>query len=197
MKNGLLIWNVVLSLVVGLLLFLQFRPKKNSTDKEKISANNTITDSFFRIAYFEMDSVEANYNLVKDVKAEIDEKEIENNIRKNKLDQIVKNKFKEYTQKTPLTQEDEAAAQNVIKQLNDSITIQKQEIEQDQQAFVMLKKLELKKKIGEFITEFNKSRRYSFIVSDDTGLFYFKDSVYNITSELVRGLNDQYKFQKQ
>ena len=196
MKNGLLIWNVVLSLVAGLLLFLQFAPKKHNRSGYKSSGKDTTTNHRFRIAYFEMDSVEANYNMVKDVKAEIDTKDIEYNNSLNQLDQIYKNKYNEYASKSSMTHEETEAAQNVLKQLGESLKSQKQELDLKYQDFKMRKMLEVKKKIEEFIKDFNKTRNYSFIVTDDTGLFYYKDSVYNITAEVVKGLNELYKPQK-
>jgi len=195
MKNGLLIWNVVLSLVAGLLLFLQFGPKKHNRGTFKNSGKDSTANHHFRIAYFEMDSVEANYSMVKDVKAEIDAKDIEYNNSLNQLDQVYKNKFNEYAQKN-LTQEETEAAQNVLKQLGESLKNQKQDLDMKYNDFKMRKMLEVKKKIEEFIKEFNKTKNYSFIVTDDTGLFYFKDSVYNITSEVIKGLNELYKSPK-
>ena len=195
MKNGLLIWNVILSLVAGVLLFLQFVPGKKSRNNDKVLPKDSTSANHFRIAYFEMDSVEANFNAVKDVKAEITQKENEYSNSLNQLDQIYKNKFNEYASKS-LTQEETEAAQNVLKQLGESLKIQKQELDQKYQDFVMRKNLDIKKKIEDFIKEYNKTMNYSFIVTDDTGLFYYKDSVYNITSDVVKGLNENYKSQK-
>jgi outer membrane protein len=195
MKNGLLIWNVILSLVAGLLLFLQFSSKKNKTSTAKVTVKDSTAGTQFRIAYFEMDSVEANFDAVKDVKAEINSKETEYNNSQNQLDQIYKNKFNEYASKN-LTQEETEAASNELKKLGESLKIQKQDLEQKFQDFIMRKNLDIKKKIEEFVKEFNKTKNYSFIVTDDTGLFYFKDTVYNITKEVVKGLNDLYNTKK-
>jgi outer membrane protein len=192
MKNGLLIWNVILSLVAALLLFLQFGHGKKSTGTGKAPVKDTSGGQQFRIAYFEMDSVEANYNMVKDVKAEIDVKESEIMNSQNQLDQIYKKKFNEYASKT-LTPEESDAAQNELRELAESHKNQKQDIDQKYQDFKMRKNVEIKNKIEEFIKEFNKTKGYSFIVTDDTGLFYFKDSVYNITAEVIKGLNELYK----
>jgi outer membrane protein len=192
MKNGLLIWNVVLSLVAAILLFFQFGPKKNNKGTGKIQAKDSIISDQFRIAYFEMDSVEANFNMVKDVKAEIDVKDIEYTNSQNKIDQTYKNKFNEYASKN-LTPEETEEAQNVLKQLGETLKNQKQDLDQKYQDFRMRKNLDIKKKIEEFIKAFNKTKNYSFIVTDDTGLFYFKDSVYNITSDVIKGLNEYYK----
>ena len=192
MKNGLLIWNVVLSLVAGLLLFLQFSHKKNSTGTGKIPAKDTTTSNQFRIAYFEMDSLEANFNVVKDVKAEINAKETEYSNSLNRLDQTYKNKFNEYAEKN-MTQEETEAAQNVLKQLGESLKSQKQDIDQNYQDFIMRKNLDIKKKIEDYLKVYNQEKNYSYIISYEQGLFYFKDTAYNITGDIIKGLNDYYK----
>jgi len=192
MKNGLLIWNVVLSLVAGYLLFMQFKSKKSTATETKIPVSDTATNKF-RMAYFEMDSVESNFMVVKDVKEEIDKKDIEYNNSINQLDQAFKNKYNEYSQKGSMTTEETEAAQVVLKQLSDSVESRKQELTQKYQDFRMRINLDIKNKIEDFIRGYNKTKGYSFIVTDDTGLFYFKDSVYNITSEVIKGLNEFYK----
>jgi outer membrane protein len=55
---------------------------------------------------------------------------------------------------------------------------------------------ELKNKIEEFLKEYNKTKNYSYIVSYEQGIFYYKDTVYNITSEVISGLNEIYKLKK-
>lgn len=55
---------------------------------------------------------------------------------------------------------------------------------------------DIKKKIEDFIKEFNKNRGYTFVLSDDPGLFYYRDTTYNITKEVVKGLNETHKNEK-
>jgi len=43
------------------------------------------------------------------------------------------------------------------------------------------------------LQEYNKSHSYTYIVSYEQGLFYYKDSVNNITADLIKGLNERYK----
>lgn len=193
MKNGLLIWNVVLSVVAAFLLFMQFGPKKSNSKKGKDPATDTTTNRQFRMAYFEMDSVEANFDVVKDVKAEINAKEIDYNNSLNKFDQIYKDKYNEYAQKPSMTQEETEAAQNVLKQLGESLKMQKQDLDQKYQDFLMRKNLDIKKKIEDYLKVYNKENNYSYIISYEQGLFYFKDTAYNITAEVIKGLNQYYK----
>ena len=55
---------------------------------------------------------------------------------------------------------------------------------------------EIKQKIEDFVKDYNVSKNYSYIVAEEPGLFYYKDSVYNITADVIRGLNDKYKTSK-
>ncbi|MBI5858484.1 MAG: OmpH family outer membrane protein [Sphingobacteriales bacterium] len=193
MKNGLLIWNVILSLVAGLLLFLQLGPKKNKTGNGKVSARDTTVNRQFRIAYFEMDSVEANFNMVKDVKAEINTREIEYSSNLNQLDETYKRKYNELASRQYTSKEEEDEAQNILRELGEKLKIQKQDFDQKYQEFVMRKNLDVKKKIEEFLAEYNKTKNYSYIISYEQGLFYFRDTAYNITADLIKGLNEFYK----
>lgn len=194
MKNGILIWNVILSLVAGLLLYLQFGPKKNKTDTSKPVAVDTSVSKQFRIAYFEMDSVEANFNLVKDVNAEISAKETEYLNNKNQLDDAYMRKFKEFSaRESTMNAEEKESAQNTLSELSEKIKVQKQDLEQDYNQFVMMKQVDLKKKIKDYLKEFNKTRNFSYIISYEEGLFYFKDTAYNITAEVIKGLNEYCK----
>ncbi len=76
MKNGLIIWNVLLSLVAGFLLITHFSSGKgNKANSGKTGSDTTRSNGQFKIAYFEMDSVAANFDMVKEVKDELSRKE--------------------------------------------------------------------------------------------------------------------------
>lgn len=193
MKNGLLIWNVILSIVAALLLFLQFSSKKKSSAIKTEAVSDSTTGPRFRMAYFEMDSIEANFNLVKDVKAEISAKDNEYNSNLNRLDQTYRNKYNEYAEKPQMTEQETEAASKTLNQLGESLKSQKLELDQKYQDFVMRKNLEVKKKIEDYLKIYNQEKKYSYIMSYEQGLFYYKDTAYNITPDLIKGLNEYYK----
>jgi outer membrane protein len=58
---------------------------------------------------------------------------------------------------------------------------------------------ELRKRINEFLDEYNKTQGYSYIFSYSAGLnvLFYKDPVNNITNEVVSGLNDAYRKSKE
>ena len=199
MKNGLLVWNIVLTLFVGYLLFAQLNKKGNVVSGNKNVSRDSTVNASFRIAYFEMDSVENHFNMVKDIKAEIAKKDEEYSNSLNQLDATYKNKILEYQQKEKsgtMVQADYEKAQVDLRQLEDRLKNRKQELDQQYQDFVMRKNLGVKKKIEDFLTEYNKTQGYSYIVAYEQGLFYYKDTTYNITSEVIKGLNEDYKNKK-
>lgn len=200
MKNGLLVWNIVLTLLVGYLLFAQLNKKGNVVSGNKnVNRDSNVVNTGFRIAYFEMDSVENHFNMVKDIKAEITKKDEEYSNSLNQLDATYKNKILEYQQKEKsgtMVQSDYEKAQVDLRQLEDRLKNRKQELDQQYQDFVMRKNLGVKKKIEDFLTEYNKTQGYSYIVAYEQGLFYYKDTAYNITSEVIKGLNEEYKNKK-
>lgn len=199
MKNGLLAWNVVLTIIAGYLLFAHLSNKGEKIESSKVSARDTTTGPVkFRIAYFEMDSVESNLELVKAVKAEIGKKEDEFNNKAAEIDYIYQKRMQEYYAKAPtMAQAELEKEQGEIKQLEQTLKMRRQELEQTYQSFVMQRNLNVKKRIEDFLSEYNKSKNYSYIVSYEPGLFYYKDTIYNITNDLIRGMNLEYKNKKQ
>jgi len=197
MKNGLLIWNVLLSLVAGYLLILQFNSKKsNSTGKADLSTNTVVNGKPFRMAYFEMDSVATKFDLVKELKAELNKKDEQNNRELEKLSKNFQdryNYFQNQAQAGTLTQTQSEAASNEIKRLDEELKNRKQQLDQEYNDFMVRRQNEIKSKIEAFIKEYNKTKGYSYVVSDDPGLFYYQDSVYNITADVIKGLNELYK----
>lgn len=200
MKNGLLIWNVVLTLVSGYLLVSHFSGKKNTGSEKKDNGKVTSSSSSsFRIAYFEMDSLAANFDMVKDLKAEMIKREEAINAEMDRLSKNLQQKFNSYQQQATsgsMTEEQSEAASRDMKNLDDQMKSRKQALDSDYSDFVMRRQNEIKSKIETFLKEYNRTKDYSYIVSYEQGLFYYKDTAYNITADVVKGLNDLYKTKK-
>lgn len=196
MKNGMLIWNILLSLLVGFLLILHLSPKSKNTSTKQVVVDTGVSNNQFRMAYFEMDSVAANFEQVKELKAElaVREQAITNEMqsRTNALQQKY-DYYQKLAKAGTLTQEQSEAASREMKGMDDEMKNKKQQMDQDYNNYMMTKQNEIKSKIEAFIKEYNKTKNYSYVVSDDPGLFYFQDTAYNITSDVIRGLNEMYK----
>jgi outer membrane protein len=200
MKNGLLIWNVLLTVVVGYLLFNQFSSKKTGEGSIKKAGKDSLSVHLpFRIAYFEMDSIENNFQVVKNVKAEITKKEDEINGILNGLAKELQQKytyFQNKAQSGSMTEAEKEEAGNQLKSMDENMKSKKQTLDQEYNEFVTRKMKDVKTSIEDFLKEYNKTRNYSYIIAYEQGLFYYKDSAFNITDDVVKGLNEFYKNKK-
>jgi outer membrane protein len=198
MKNGLLVWNALLTLGLGYLAISHFTGgQKKTAAGPAARTDSPAASGNFKIAYFEMDSVEANFSMVKDVKSEISKKEDAMNAELDNMDRTYRDKVNGYQQQaqTMNQTQSEMATQDVMK-MQEAIKSRKAALDQDYNDLVMRRMKDVKVKIEEFLKTYNADRRYAYIVSYEQGLFYYKDSAYNITADVIAGLNDLYKSKK-
>jgi len=199
MKNGILIWNVVLSLAAGYLLFTHFGSKKVKPSSNTGTGSTSSENTAFKMAYFEMDSVAANFELVKEVKAELNKKEDEIATEMDRLARKIQDKYAYYqnlAQSGNLSETQSEAASLEIKKLDDEMKARKQQLDQDYFDLKTRRETDIKMKIEGFCKEYNSKHNYTYIISYEQGLFFYRDTAYNITAELVKGLNEKYKPEK-
>jgi outer membrane protein len=198
MKNGILILNAVLLVLVGVLFYLHFSSNSNKTTVKKSdtkTAQNTTPD--FKIAYFEMDSLESSFAMVKDVKSELGKKEESINGELERLERTYRNKAAQYqSQAQTMTQVQSEMATRDMMQLQQNMQSRKQQLDQEYQDFYMRKMKDVKTRIEDYLKQYNAQKGYTYIFAYEPGLFYYRDTTYNITADVVKGLNDQYKKKK-
>jgi outer membrane protein len=197
MKNGLLAFNFVLLILIGVLFYLHYSSKNNTNIVAASSTKPVAGNGAFRIAYFEMDSVESSFAMVKDVKAELNKKEDAINSELARMEKDYRAKAAQYqSQAASMNQTQSEMAQRDMMQTQQNMQGRKQQLEQEYQEFQMRKQKDVNARIEEFLKDYNKSKNYSYIVSYEPGLFYYKDTAFNITADLVKGLNEKYKDKK-
>ncbi len=197
MNRGMLVWNGLLTLVCGFLLYQNWPAKGASAGPLSTRANSAQSD--FRMAYFEMDSIAAHFDMVKELKAEMTKREDAINAELEGLGKNMQQKLSYYQQQAntgALSQEQSDAASREMRTLDDNLKSRKQALESDYSDYVLRRQNEIKSKIEDFLKEYNQKSAYTYIVSYEPGLFYYKDSAYNITQNLIDGLNSQYTSQK-
>jgi len=204
MKNGLVVLNMILLLAVGVLFYLQFSSKKIQTtaadkpDKNNSSPSATITSqNGCKIAYFEMDSVAANFQKAKEMKTELEKKEDKINEEMGRLQNNYQQKFVYLQQHGPTmtgTQVESAKAE--LTQLEQSIKDTKASLDQEYNNYYVQAQQEILSMIRKFCSEYNKDKKYAIIVSNEPGLIFYKDSTLDITSDLLKGLNEMYQQKK-
>jgi outer membrane protein len=195
MKNFLVILNVVLLAAVGYLFYLQFGSKKTNTETINPKGRDVVVaPNSFRIAYFDMDSVEKNFQMVKEVKEELNKKEDDMNTELDNLNRTYQQKANDYQGKAQsMTQSQSESATQDLLRMQDQIKNRRQSLNQEYNDLVTRKMADVRSKIEEFLKEYNKDKGYSYIISYEPGLFYYKDTIYDITNDVVNGLNAKYK----
>ena len=199
MNKGLLALNIVLLIGVGILFFLFFNKKDNTSVVIPIRTNHdTVTQKQQTpVAYFDMDSIEANFVLWKQVQAEVVRREAGIN---DTITQM-RNGFQSYYQKLQaqsanLSPRQKDSLGNELAQMDAEIKNRTAELNQKYQTYFMTRQQEIVTKIINYCKEFNKDKKYSYIIAREPGLFYYTDTAYNVTSELLKGLNAFYNKKK-
>jgi outer membrane protein len=194
MKNALLIINVLLVIAVGTLFVLYFS-KKNPQVGVAFANNDTpVNPQGFKIAYFEMDSIENNYAYFKDVRNKFRAKEEKLNGELQQLKEQYNKLWEESTQmQAKLTDDEKMKRQQTLQMLQERFT-NKQSVEVPAlQNESFRDRQEVSKKIQEYLKQYNKEKGFAFIFSSNPDLIYYKDSAYNVTNDVINGLNGEYK----
>lgn len=194
MKQLSLILSIAATLISGFLLVKQFSGTAK-TDQPAVSAEK-VSDSEqdFKIAYFDIDSLQNKYQFFKDALGELKVKEEAMNNELSSLERSYQKKISEWQQKgSTMSQSEADAVQREYAQMQQNYQQRRLTLEQQLESLKMDYKKNIKNKIEIYLKDFNKDNRYSYIISYEPELMFYKDTTYNITNELIEGLNAAYK----
>lgn len=188
---------IALILIAVVLFYLQFSSNKQGGNRNGLAkeapANN------FRIAYFEIDSIESQFEYYKEVSNAIQAKALQNNKQLNQLKEAFGSKYQELQRIAPtLTQAELASKQQELMLMEKTFQSKEQMMNNEMQDESTLKLQDVKRKISDFLKEYNKNRGYAFILGNNSDMLalYYKDTAYDITADVIRGLNELYKKKK-
>jgi outer membrane protein len=191
MKSISWIVNGVLAVAVIVLFVLHF--SANSTP-----ARASINDKGgVKIAYFEIDSIQNSYEFFKEVKSSLQVKDMENTKQLTNLKNEYIAKYQELQKNAQfLSQAEVASRQQDLVKAEKNYTNKEQQLSQELQEESFKRLQEVKKKIEVFLANYNKNKEFAFILSSNADLMYYKDSTYDITADIIKGLNADYKSKK-
>lgn len=198
MKNGLVVLNLILLIAVGVLFYFHFRSAKNTSAAERRSdktesAGGPATPGDCKIAYFEMDSVAANFQKAKEMKNELEKKEDRMNDQMNRLQNTYQQKFVLLQQHgSTMTSAQVESARAELAQLEQTMKDTKAGLDQEYNNYYVQTQQEILSMIRAFCSEYNKDKKYAIIISNEPGLVFYKDSTLDITKDLLTGLNEMY-----
>lgn len=194
MKQVPLILSVIATLTSGFVLFNQFSNGSSKTKSIAAETNKNAEPKDFTIAYFDIDSLQNKYEFFKDALAELKVKEEAMNKELSSLERSYQKKISEWQAKgASMSQSEADAVQREYAQMQQNYQQRRLTLEQQLENLKMDYKKNIKNKIEDYLKEFNKAKGYSYIMSYEPELMFYKDTVFNITDQLIEGLNAAYK----
>ncbi|MCK9403676.1 MAG: OmpH family outer membrane protein [Chitinophagaceae bacterium] len=195
MKNVTLGLNIVLSIAVAVLFYLHFSSPSSNTGA--VYATKAVPNGNFKIAYFETDSIQNQFDYFKEISTELQAKDQANAKILGDMKNTFATKYQELQRVASSLSESELAnKQQELMQIEKAFQ-GKEKMMSDQMQDEQFRKLQdVKKKIEDYLKEYNKDKGYAFVFSSSVDLMYLKDSSYNITRDVVNGLNALYKKKK-
>ena len=199
MKNLSLVLNVVLVLAVGYLYYYNFSGKKAKAVAANPGSNYMALDSNgYRppLAYVELDSLNEKITFIKEKRRELEASmkaiELEQEAGYRSLE-AQKNDF--LKRGAAITEQEAQIFQGKLIDQQQKIDSKKQQQSQDlnEKSFNIME--DIQKKLKDFLTAYNKDKKYMYIFTTGTGLDYmvFKDSSLNITNDVIKGMNEKMK----
>ena len=184
--------NVVLFVLVGILAISLFLSTKKTTPA---ASNTNATDGKLKIAYVDLDSIQEKYQYYKEKMVEFDKKKEDADRQLNTAFQRIEEERIAFAKKgQAITQAEYENFQRSYQGKMQNLEEQKRNMENAISTDGVKMLEELKTKINGFLETYNKEKGYSYIFSTSNSLnvLFYKDSAYNITNEVVDGLNKAY-----
>ena len=195
MKKTNFILNGFLALAIGL-VFAQCAGNNNASTASA-PATDAAASSNVKIAFVEIDSLLNKYNFWNDLSEQMLKKEENIRTTLNEKGKKLEAEAREFERKI---QNNGFVSRERAEQEQARLIKQQQELQELQQKLAaelevenQKNSLEIRDSINSFLKEYNKSKGYDFIISNAgfDNLLY-GNPVYNITNEIVEGLNARY-----
>lgn len=196
MKRFNFIFNGFLAMAV-IILFAQCNQKKEGTTVTANVPEGTAGITNMKIAYVEIDTLLTKYNFWNDLNEMMMKKEENIRATLNQKMRELEADGKEFQHKY---ENGGFASRERAEQENARLLKKQQDLQELQNRLTnelatenQKNSLQLRDSINSFLKEYNKTKGYSMIISN-TGFdnLLYADEAYNITQEIVEGLNKRY-----
>ncbi len=186
--------STILSVIALVLIGVLFYKTTDKNSKTPPQSGTEKANREFKMAYFDIDSLESNYQYYKDALAELKAKEQSMNNELASLEKSYQKKIQDWQQRgASMSQSEAEAANREYQQMQATFQQRKNALEQQMGSMQMDYKKNIKDRIETFLKEYNKDKRFAYIISYEPELMFYRDSVYDITSDLIKGLNATYQ----
>lgn len=149
-----------------------------------------------KIAYVEVDSIMTQYQFCKEYSKLLQQKG--NNIQKTLAAkqqqlQVAAANFQQKVQQNAYTREQAEAVQAGLQKQNNDLQILNQRLSGEFQAETEKYNKALHDSLQHYLAAYNKDKKYSMIFSKQGDNLLYADKAYDITNDIITGLNKAYK----
>ena len=185
--------KTILMAVAGLFAMTACNQQAPKVDEKSEAAP---TNSELKIAFVEVDSIMSQYEFCKEYSQILQKKgqNIQNTIaQKGQNLQAAANKFQQDLQNNKYTQQQAEAVNAGLQKQQADLQALQQRLGSEFQAETDKFNEALRDSIQHYLAKYNKDKNYSLILSKAGDNILFADKAYDITNEVIAGLNKAYK----
>lgn len=182
--------------VVALASLVVTSCNKQAPKVEEKSPSAQTTNTNMKIAYIEVDSIMSQYKFCKEYSLILEKKSqnIQNTVNaKGRSLQAAAAKFQQDIQNNKYTQQQAEAVQAGLQKQNADLQALQQRLGAEFQTETEKFNKALRDSIQHFLAVYNKDKKYSLILSKAGDNILYAEKTYDITNEVIAGLNKAYK----
>ena len=170
--------------------------KQNSQAENKSESNTKAAPTSMKIAYVEVDSIMSQYKFCKDYSLILQKKgeNIQSTLAsKQQALQAAAANFQQKVQQNAYTREQAEAIQAGLQKQSADLQGLNQRLSNEFQVETEKYNAALRDSLRHFLNEYNKDKKYSLILSKAGDNLLYADKAFDITNDVVAGLNKAYK----
>lgn len=205
MKNAaLIVWNVVLTIAVAFLLFQKFSTSGSGftkTGADHMNSNESDSNSIngsneaLRIAYVNIDSLQAHYGLYEEKKKELERKQQQSEASLNKMIDDFQNEYAAAQQSAAtMTESQLQAIKDKLQKKQADIQQKQSALQSEFQGQLEQANTQLKDSLDSFMKRYNADKKFTYVLSyTDGGDILFAEPQFDITADAIKGMNAMIK----
>lgn len=170
--------------------------KSNPQMDQKANASAKAAAGDMKIAYVEVDSIMSQYKFCKEYSLILQKKgqNIQNTLaQKQQALQAAAANFQQKVQQNAYTREQAEGVNASLQKQNNDLQILNQRLSAEFQNETDQFNKALRDSIQHYLASYNKDKKYSIIFSKQGDNLLYADKAYDITNEIIAGLNKAYK----
>ena len=190
--------NIFGTLAIAAMATMAFTSCNNSNEQaeKKGASTATATPTSMKIAYVEVDSIMSQYKFCKDYSLILQKKgqNIQSTLAsKQQALQAAAANFQQKVQQNAYTREQAEAIQAGLQKQSADLQGLNQRLSNEFQVETEKYNAALRDSLRHFLNEYNKDKKYSLILSKAGDNLLYADKAFDITNDVVAGLNKAYK----